>query len=232
MPWTPKADRAALDAAVAKSALAHMSVASRDQIVSRGTLVHLPSKAYFIHHQEAPRCGLVVDGLMRTVRTSSDGRDLTMHWGRPGMIIGLTTVVLGPSPTSEQAVTDSVLLELPVPLIRELAMTDPTVGWAIAELATMFLRRCIDEVVLYAFGDLRARIERRLMEFACRNPPGSPLVAQLTQGELAEAVGAARPSVARVLKQLRDEGSIRSLYGGVMIVRPEALTQESRSEVA
>ena len=80
---------------------------------------------------------------------------------------------------------------------------------------------------MYAYGDLRTRIERRLLDFACRMPPGTPLVARLTQAELAEAVGAARPSVARVLKQLRDEGAITSMYGGVLIVRPEVLAGRS-----
>jgi CRP/FNR family cyclic AMP-dependent transcriptional regulator len=232
VPWTPKADRAALDAAIMASALARMSPAARAEITSRGTRLRLSSKTYFVHYGEAPRCALVVDGLLRTVRTSRDGRDLTMHWGRVGQIMGITTAVIGPAPTSIQAVTDAVLFELSGTQIRELAMTDPTVGWAVAEIATALLRRCIDEVLLYAYGDLRTRIERRLLEFACKDPPGTPLFAQLTQGDLAEAVGAARPSVARVLKELRDEGSIRSLYGGVMIVRPEALAQESPSEVA
>ena len=35
-----------------------------------------------------------------------------------------------------------------------------------------------------------------------------------------------------VLKELRDEGAIRSMYGGVLILRPEALTRESSLEVA
>jgi CRP/FNR family cyclic AMP-dependent transcriptional regulator len=221
VPWTPKADRAALDAAIAKSALAHMSVASRDQIVSRGTLVGLRSKVYFVRHRETPRVGLVVKGMTRAVRTSGDGRDLTILWGKPGEVLGLTTAVVGPAPTSIQAVTDAVLLELSGAQIRELAMSDTTL-----------LRRSIDEIVLFAYGDLRARIERRLLEVACREPPGTPLVAHITQGDLAEAVGAARPSVARVLKDLRDEGSITSLYGGVMILRPDALAAEAASRVA
>jgi CRP-like cAMP-binding protein len=232
VPWTPKADRAALDAAIAKSALKNMSVASRDQIVSRGTLVPLRSRVYFVRHRETPRVGLVVKGLARAVRTSSDGRDLTILWGKPGEVMGLTTAVVGPAPASIQAVTDTLLLELSGTQIRDLAMTDPTVGWAVAEFATTLLRRSIDEIVLYALGTLRARVERRLLELACREPPGTPLVAHITQGDLAEAVGAARPSVARVLKDLRDEGSISSLYGGVMILRPDALAAEAASRVA
>jgi CRP/FNR family cyclic AMP-dependent transcriptional regulator len=232
VPGIGQADRAAVDAAVASSALARMSKAAREQLVSRGTRVHLRSKAFFVRYKDVPRCGLIVRGLVRAVRTSDDGRDLTLLWARPGQVMGMTPAVVGPAPTSVQAVTDSDLLELSTTLIRDLAAADPTVGWAIAELASTFLHRAIDEIMLFAYGDLRTRIGRKLLEFACKDVPGTPLFAQLTQGDLAEAVGAARPSVARVLKQLRDEGSIRSLYGGVMIIRPEALAQESPSQVA
>jgi CRP/FNR family transcriptional regulator len=232
VPGIGKADRAALDAAVANSTLARMSKGARDQLVSRATLVHLQSKAFFVRHRDVPRCGVVVRGLVRAVRTSDDGRDLTLLWARPGQIMGITPTVVGPAPTTVQAVTDSDLLELSPSLIRDLAGTDPTVGWAIAELASTFLHRAIDEIMLFAYGDLRTRVERRLLEFACNAPPGTPLQAQLTQADLAEAVGAARPSVARVLKLLRDEGSIRSMYGGVLIVRPEALAGDPRTDVA
>jgi CRP/FNR family cyclic AMP-dependent transcriptional regulator len=226
-------DRAAQDDAVESSVLARMSAKAREQILSRGTLIHLPSKAFFVRQGEAPRCGLLVKGLARRVRTSEDGRDLTLDFARPGSLLGLTATVVGPAAAGVQAVTDCVLLEVSVSLVRDLAMVDPTVGWAVAELLGVLLRKCVDELLLYAYGDLRTRIERRLLEFALKSPPATPLLAQLTQQDLAESVGAARPSVARVLKELRHEGAIRSMYGGVLILRPEALaTEEPRSDVA
>ncbi len=233
MPGTSDADRAAQDEAVESSVLGRMSARAREQLLSRGTLVHLRSKAFFVRQGDAPRCGLLVKGLARRVRTSADGRDLTLDFARGGSLLGLTATVVGPAAAGVQAVTDCVLLEISVPLIRELAMVDPTVGWAVAELLGVLLRRCVDELLLYAYGDIRMRIERRLIEFALRSAPDTPLLAQLTQQDLAESVGAARPSVARVLKELRDEGTIRSMYGGVLILRPEALCQdEPRSDVA
>jgi CRP/FNR family cyclic AMP-dependent transcriptional regulator len=233
VPGTRDADRAAQDKAVESSVLARMSAKAREQILSRGTLIHLPSKAFFVRQGDAPRCGLLIKGLARRVRTSEDGRDLTLDFARPGSLLGISATVVGPAAAGVQAVSDCVLLEVSAPVIRELAMLDPTVGWAVAELLGVLLRRCIDELLLYAYGDLRTRIERRLIEFACKSPPDTPLLAQLTQQDLAEAVGAARPSVARVLKELRDEGAIRSMYGGVLILRPEALAKdEPRSDVA
>lgn len=232
MSGTKHTDRAALEAAVAASYLANMSPSARGAMLSRGRIIKVVSKAQFVRSGEAPRCGLVIKGLVRTVRVSGDGRELTLHWARAGEIMGLTTAVQGPAPTTIQAVTDSLLLELPVPLVAQLGGTDPTVGWAIAQYATGLLRRAIDEIMLYAYGGLRARIERRLLEFACLTAPGTPLIAQLSQEELALAVGAARPSVARVLKELRAEDSIRPMYGSVLILRPEALAHDPASDVA
>jgi CRP-like cAMP-binding protein len=89
----------------------------------------------------------------------------------------------------------------------------------------VLIRRAIDEVEVYAHGDLRTRIERRLLEAAFRHQaPGRLLIAEVTQDDLAQAVGAARQSVARVMRELRNEGSIRPMYRGVLIVRPEALS--------
>jgi CRP-like cAMP-binding protein len=212
-----------VDAAVAKSLLARIPDAARRALLARATRARLGPKAYFVRAGDQPRCGLLVSGFVRMVRLDEDGHEMTLHWERAGSFIGLTAMLRPPAPTTIQAVVDTVL-EFPCSLVRELGESDAKVAWAIAEHATERLRRAIDEIVRYAHGSLRRRIAWRLLEFALHSPPGTPLIAQLTQDDLAQAVGAARPSVARVLKELRDEGSIRSMYGGILILRPEALT--------
>jgi CRP/FNR family transcriptional regulator len=231
VPSSGSVKKSLVDSAAAKSILAGMPARARATLVSGGAEVRLRSKAYFVRSGDPPRCALVMDGLVRTFRVAADGRELTLHWERAGEVAGLSAVVRPPTPSSIQAVTDAIVLELPVPLLRDLARTDAKVAWAITEHMTALLRRAVDEIVLYAYGDLRTRVGRRLLEFACKTAPGTPLVARLTQDDLAQAVGAARPSVGRVLKALRDEGSIRSMYGGVLILRPDALASP-RSEVA
>lgn len=216
-------DQAAIDAAVAKSAFAQLPVELRRRLLHDARPVSLASKEYFNRIGQAPRGGLIVNGFVRILRTHSDGRELTVTWGHPGDLVGLTGLIRPPAWTAVQAVTETTFVELPLPVVRELATTDARVAWALTQFAGMLLLRAVDEIVIFALGDLRSRIEWRILELACRNPPGTPLIAQISQDQLAQAVGAARPSVARVLKALREEGSIRTLRGGILVVKPEAL---------
>jgi CRP/FNR family transcriptional regulator len=215
--------QSAIDAALAKSVFAHLPPDTQRALLHGARRVPLASKEYFVHADDTPRIGLIVKGFVRLVRAHPDGRELTVLWEYPGCILGLSTLARPPAPAGIQAVTSTTFLELSRPALHELALTDPKVAWAITGLVSSFLRRAIDEIVIFALGDLRSRVQWRILELACRNPPGTPLIAQITQDELAAAVGAARPSVARVLKTLRDAGTIRSLYGGILVVKPQAL---------
>jgi CRP-like cAMP-binding protein len=223
--------RTDVDVALKDSYLGKMPAKARDAILSASRVVKIPSRKYFVHIGESERIGLVVAGLARAFRVDDEGRELTVAWLRVGSMVGLTSVVQPPSPISAQAVTDVEMLDLPVPLIRQLAHEDAEVALVIAAFATGWLRHAVDEIVLYAYGDLRARVTLRLLELALKAPSERPFVAPITQDDLAQAVGAARASVARVLKQLRDEGAIKSMYGGILIEKPEALatTQSSRA---
>jgi CRP-like cAMP-binding protein len=226
-------DQASIDTAFAKSAFADLPADTRRQLTVGARQVRLSSKEYFFHIGDEPRSALLVRGFIRTMRTHPDGRELTISWEYPGFL-GVTSVMRPPLVIGVQAVTDTTFLELSTDAVRERAMTDVTVAWAIARLGNSLLRRAIDEIVIFALGDLRSRVEWRILEAACRSdPPATPLVADVTQDELALAVGAARPSVARILKTLRDEGTIRSMYGGILVLRPKALAPlPHRHEVA
>jgi CRP/FNR family transcriptional regulator len=226
---TESSSQAAIDAAVAKSVLARMPADARRDILATGVQVRLAPKDYFAHAGDAPRIGLVVKGMSRIGRPTQDGRDITVFWDRPGAMLGLGSAVHAPSPSFIQAVTDTIVLDVSAPVMLDLMRTDARVGWAVTEHLAMLMRRAVNEVVMYAHGDLRSRVERRLLEAAFREQePGTLLVADVTQDDLAQAVGAARQSVARVLRELREEGSIQSMYRGVLIVRPEALTSARR----
>jgi len=219
------ASPAAVDAAVAKSVLANVPAEARQAILATGVELRLASKDYFAHPGDAPRIGLVVKGMSRLGRQTQDGREITVFWDRPGALLGLGTTARWSSASFIQAVTDTTILELSSSVFHHLARTDARVAWAVMEHLAMLMRRAIDEVEVYAHGDLRTRIERRLLEAAFRHQaPGRLLIAEVTQDDLAQAVGAARQSVARVMRELRNEGSIRPMYRGVLILRPEALS--------
>jgi len=216
-------DQSTIDAAIAKSAFKDLPAETCHRLTAGARQVRLASKEYFFRAGEPPRCGLLVKGFIRTGRVHQDGRALTVSWEYPGAVLGALGALRPPAALDIQAVVETTFLEFSASVIREHAMTDPKVAYALILLATAFYRRAIDEIVIFAQGDLRSRVEWRILELACRNPPGTPLLAEITQDELAEAVAAARPSVGRILKSLRDEGSIKSMYGGILVLKPQAL---------
>ena len=66
----------------------------------------------------------------------------------------------------------------------------------------------------------------RVPEPASEQRSGSELVVKVSQRELAEAVGTAREVVVRVLRELRQDGVVRTGRDQIVIADPARLIQE------
>jgi CRP/FNR family transcriptional regulator len=223
----------ALSSAIAQSHLDRLPAKAREALLDRSTRVDVPARSLFFRPGDPPRTALMVTGLARFGVVDEGGHDLTVLWAHPGEWIGVALVVETRGQTAStglfaQAVTDISYVDIPAALVRELALADVAVAWVIAEFLADRFAQAVQELLAYAQGDLRFRIVRRLLELAMHQPAGTPLIASITQEELAKAVGAARPSVARVLADLKRDGSIRSVRGGLLIARPDQLTSRAR----
>ena len=84
----------------------------------------------------------------------------------------------------------------------------------------------IDAVADTGFGSLRQRVARHLLDLATPRPDGR-LVAAVTQQALAEAVGSARPAVARVVAELRALGLVATAPPGLAILDAEGLHDQT-----
>jgi CRP/FNR family cyclic AMP-dependent transcriptional regulator len=74
-----------------------------------------------------------------------------------------------------------------------------------------------------AFATVRERLARHLLDLASERQRGPELIAPLTQQELADATGTVREVVVRVLRELRNEGAVRTGRYGIVITDPERL---------
>ena len=106
--------------------------------------------------------------------------------------------------------------------------TEPPVGWLLAREVTQRLYDTIEAVADRAFGSLRQRVARHLLDLATGHEDGS-LVAPITQQELAEAVGSARPAVAKVIAELRQLGLVATASPGIAILDAEGMYAETWS---
>src|SRR5215208_3554047 len=156
----------------------------RARILADALPVELPAGGTIYRDENAARVVLVVSGLVRVFLSAPDGRTLTIRYARAGELLGIPTIVGGPVPVSVELVTEARLLMLNAGLLRHLGQTEPAVGWMLAREVT-----------------------RHLLDLASGQHDGR-LIAPVTQQGLAEAVGSARPAVAKVIAELRKLGLV------------------------
>jgi CRP/FNR family transcriptional regulator len=215
--------------AIAASMLAELPPPLRERVLSDALPVDVPAGSIFYRDEDDPRCLLVVAGLVRVVLSAPDGRTLTVRYARSSELLGVPTVVGGPAPVSAQMVTGGRLLMLSARTLERLGRTEPAVGWMLAREVARRLYATLDAVADTGFGSLRQRVARHLLDLATTQPDGR-LIAVVTQQALAEAVGSARPAVARVVAELRGLGLVASASPGIAILDAEGLHSQTWSE--
>jgi CRP/FNR family transcriptional regulator len=74
---------------------------------------------------------------------------------------------------------------------------------------------------------MRQRVARHLLDLAAQREPGrddgTEIVVAVSQRELADAAGTVREVVVRVLRDLRQEGAIRTERDRIVILEPARL---------
>ena len=212
-----------IDEAMAKSVLAEFPTTLRESLTRDSVRIEIPAGTTLYYEEDEPRCGLVITGLVRVYMTAPDGRQITVRYARAGDLLGIAAIVGGPAPTSVQILTDAALLMLNVQTLQRSAQTEARVGWLMAQEVTRRLYETLEALAGNTFGSLRQQIARHLLDLAASRQQGRGLVANVTQQELADAVGSVRPVVARIIRDLRTEGLISTSSDGIIILKPVEL---------
>jgi CRP/FNR family cyclic AMP-dependent transcriptional regulator len=214
--------------AIRDSLLAEFPASARAELLAAALPVEFPAGGMLYRDADEPRCALVISGLVRAFLSAPDGRTVTIRYVRSSELIGIPIIVGGPIPASIQMVTNAELLVLNARTLRLLGRNDPAVGWLLAQELARRLTETYEAVADNAFGSLRERVARHLLDLAAMREDAR-LVADVTQQELAEAVGSTRPAVARVLGDLRQVGLIVTATRDIEVLDPEGLHAETRS---
>jgi len=214
-----------IERAVAHSFLATLPAETCRHLTAGAIRLDVPAGSVVYRNEDAPRFGLIVDGLVRVFLTSPEGRQLTVRYARPGAVLGAPTAVGGPVDVSAQALTDTALLMLDVNAVRSIARRDPDVAWALAEEVTRRLYEVLEAFGGNVFGSVRQRVARHLLDLAADRQQGTLLVARVNQQGLADAAGTAREVVARTLTDLRRAGLVDTTRNGIVLLDPDRLSE-------
>ena len=175
-----------------------------------------------------PRAVLVVQGLIRVYMTSSEGRQVTVRYARPGDVLGIAVLVGGPANVDVQALAPSGLFRISARMLTGAARSDPRVAWAMAEELNRRLYETLQQTAINAFGSVRQRVAAHLLDLASAQlHPRGRLVARVSQQELADAVGSVREVVARALRDFRIAGIVATSSDSVLILDVTRLHSET-----
>jgi CRP/FNR family transcriptional regulator, cyclic AMP receptor protein len=209
------------------SFLGALSVRARDRLMSEAIRLDIPAGTVAYRDWETPRTALVLSGLLRVYLQADNGRQTTLRYARAGNVIGAPVAVGGPVGVSVQALTNTSVLIFNVATLQSLGHADAPFAWAVAEEITRRLYEVIETFAGNAFGSVRQRIARQLLDLAAEHQHDSGLIARVTQQELADATGTVREVAARVLRHLREQGLVDTTRQGILILDPTSLQREA-----
>jgi CRP/FNR family transcriptional regulator, cyclic AMP receptor protein len=224
---SPLKSSVAADEILENSILAKFPEAVRQSLIQDAVRLVIPAGTILYYEQDEPRCGLVLSGLIRVYMSSPDAREITVRYARVGEMLGIAAIVGGPAPVNVQILTDATLLMFSVRTLQTSGQSIPHVGWLLAQEVTQRLYETLEALAVNVFGSLRQRIILHLFDLAASRQQGGKLVAQVTQQELADAVGSVRPVIARIIRDLRTEGLITTSSAGIVLRKPDDLYMET-----
>ena len=197
-----------MDAAVLGAVAARTSVRGFE----RGEVILLEA------NPAGPWC-LVVRGRVKLTRSSADGRELVLAFVGPGR--GFNEVPAldgGPNPATAEAMTRAELILMPANEFRQAVRGHPSVAWAVLAAFAGRLRQMTGLVEDLALRSVTERLAKLLLQQA-------ELVGEMTQQEMAAALGTVREVAARSLHGLVQAGLIRMERHRILIVDREGLSR-------
>jgi len=218
--------------ALARSFLAELPAEVVGRLRAEGERADYPAGTTVYRAGSSPQAALVVQGLIRVYLASVQGRQVTIRYARPGDVLGIAVLVGGPASVGVQAVETSGLFRISARTLIAAARRDPRVSWAIAEELNRRLYDHLEQMAANAFGSVHQRVAGHLLDLAsARQYPAGQLVAQISQQELADAVGSVREVVARTLRDFRAAGMVATTADSVVILDATRLYAESGGPV-
>jgi CRP/FNR family transcriptional regulator len=127
-----------------------------------------------------------------------------------------------------QSLSPGSLWVIPSAALERHAIANPRIAWAVAQDNARSNFEMIGEIADNAFGTVRQRVARHLLDLVVEGPEHGPLVAPISQQDLANAVGTVREVVSRVLQVFKTEGLVRPTPAGLEVLDAAELFQQSQ----
>lgn len=182
------------------------------------------TQTLFEQGDESDGLYLIVSGIVRIFLQAADTREATINLLEDGEVIGEMSLLDGlPRSAGAAALTDAKLVFIPREPFLDLVDSSPKLARAIILMLCERLRNANSQVDQAIFHDLRHRLVVLLRQLAIMHGTIEQDVAvvnlELTQGTLAQMLGASREAVNKQLRALAKDGKIAMEGAQIKIFR-------------
>ena len=184
-------------------------------------LLQLPENTeLFAEHQPCRGFPLVLEGSIRVIKQSANGRELMLYRVKPGgSCIISSSCLLGKTQYNARGITETAikLLVLPLPLFSTLITENTAFRDFVFHLFSERISNLMELVEEVAFTRLDQRLAKQLIS-------RSDNVLNITHQQLANELGSVREIVSRLLKGFAAQGLVDLSREQIQILNREKLT--------
>lgn len=172
---------------------------------------------------------LVLAGIVRLL-IRADGVEPTLAYASHGALLGSHLVPRDESvPIDMQALTPSVVIQLPAQQILELIQTEGPFTRAVVDHAQALVGSTVSELASRTSADLPQRLAREIALLSEVYP--SRGLIPVTEQQLADGVGSIRESVGRTLGAFRRRGWIATTSHGLIVLDEGAMRRSAKTDL-
>ncbi|MEV7099219.1 Crp/Fnr family transcriptional regulator [Amycolatopsis sp. NPDC051045] len=215
--------------------LAYLADADREYLLARGTRRRFRANdVVLMEGDPSDHVHVLVAGWVRVSTIVEDGREVLFGLRGPGEVLGDLAAVTGrPRSASVRAIEPCTVFQLTGAEFVDVLHSRPAIAIATIKTVAARLRNAESARVDSAAFDVSRRVAVvlvRLAEEHGRTVPEGVVVDALSQEDIAAQIGAARRTVARALRVLRERGIVETGRRRFLIREPRVLRAFARSE--
>lgn len=203
-------------------ALSDLNVDQLAALLRPEALLQLPENTeLFAENQPCRGFPLVLEGSIRVIKQSVNGRELMLYRVKPGgSCIISSSCLLGKTQYNARGITETAikLLVLPLPLFSSLIIQNPVFRDFVFHLFSERIANLMELVEEVAFTRLDQRLAKQLL-----SRPDNVL--NITHQQLANELGSVREIISRLLKGFAAQGIVGLSREQIKILDREKLTQ-------
>ncbi len=216
--------------------LAHLADTDREYLLARGTRRRFRANdVVLMEGDPSDHVHVLVSGWVRVSTIVEDGREVLFGLRGPGEVLGDLAAVTGrPRSASVRAIEPCTVYQLTGAEFVDVLHARPEIAIATIKTVATRLRHAESARVDSAAFDVSRRVAvvlvRLAEEHGRRVPEGVLIEDAFSQEDIAAQIGAARRTVARALRVLREKGIVETGRRRILIRNPRVLRAFARSE--